>query len=133
MILALFDLDRREVRICRAGHHNAIFSTNGEIKYLEARGIGLGLEQGPIFERELEEISHQVSSGGVFVSYSDGLTEAMNEQGGEFGDDRIHAVLRNAGSSSARDAQQSIIRSVQQFRGSAEQNDDLTLVIVKAL
>ncbi|MBI3765931.1 MAG: SpoIIE family protein phosphatase [Ignavibacteriales bacterium] len=133
MILASFDLTRNEVRICRAGHHKAIFNNNGEMKYLEAKGIGLGLEQGPIFERELEEIRRPIDRGSMFVFYSDGLTEAMNDHKVEFGDGAIRAILTSVGPFSARDIQQSIINAVKEFQGSAEQHDDLTLVVVRTL
>jgi sigma-B regulation protein RsbU (phosphoserine phosphatase) len=132
MIVALFDMEQMEVRICRAGHHKAIMRTNGELKYLDSKGIGLGLERGPLFESELEEIRRPLSPGGLFVFYSDGLTEAMNEQKMEFGEDQICQIVKSGSTTSADDLQHSIIQAVQKFQGNAEQHDDMTLVVVRS-
>jgi len=80
MILAMFDLQKNEVRICRAGHNKALIGVNGKLQFLNGHGIGLGLERGKIFEKELQEIRKPLTHDGIFVFYSDGLTEAMDEQ-----------------------------------------------------
>jgi len=132
MILAMFDMDRREVRICRAGHHRVLIKSAGGIRSLPSKGIGLGLEKGPLFESELEELAVPITPGTTFVFYSDGLTEAMDEHLHEFGEQRIEEIVRGGDSQSSVELQNSIIRSIQQFQGNAEQHDDMTLVIVRA-
>lgn len=132
MILALFDLEQREVRICRAGHNKAFFSTNGNIEYLNTSGIGLGLERGDVFESTLEETRKPLEPKGLFVFYTDGLTEAMNEQRAQFGEDTVQGIIQSKRNLSSPELQQSILASVETFRGNAEQHDDITLVIVKS-
>jgi len=132
MIVALFDTERKEVRICRAGHHKAIMRTNGDLQYLDSKGIGLGLERGPIFESELEEIRRPLQPGSLFVFYSDGLTEAMNGDQAEFGEANVFRIVRAGRELPARELQQSIIRETQQFQGDAEQHDDMTVVVVRS-
>lgn len=132
MIVALFDLENREVRICRVGHNKALISSNGELHFLEGSGIGLGLERGPIFESHLEEIHRSLEKNGLFVFYSDGLTEAMNEQKRQFGEETVYELVKSKRHLSASDLQRSILTTVEEFQGSAEQHDDLTLVIVKS-
>ena len=132
MILAMFDMDRREVRICRAGHHRVLIKTASGIRSLPSKGIGLGLEKGPLFESELEELTVPLTTGTTFVFYSDGLTEAMDDHLHEFGEQRIEEIIRGADSQSSGELQNSIIQSIQQFQGNAEQHDDMTLVIVRA-
>ena len=61
MILALFDVEKKTVRICRAGHNKAITALNGSLEHLQSAGIGLGLERGPLFEQTLEEVEHSLS------------------------------------------------------------------------
>ena len=90
MILAVFDLQKKEVRICRAGHNKALIGVNGKLQFLEAHGIGLGLERGKIFEEELQEIRKPLSKDGIFVFYTDGLTEAMDEGKNQFGEETVH-------------------------------------------
>jgi sigma-B regulation protein RsbU (phosphoserine phosphatase) len=131
MILAVFDLQKKEVRICRAGHNKALISTNGKLHYLNAHGIGLGLERGKIFEEELQEIRKPLSKDGIFVFYSDGLTEAMDGQNNQFGEETVHSIVESNRHLRAEELQHSILSSVDKFRGGAEPHDDLTLVVVK--
>jgi serine phosphatase RsbU (regulator of sigma subunit) len=131
MILAMFDLQKKEVRICRAGHNKALISTNGKLHYMNAHGIGLGLERGKIFEEELQEIRKPLSKDGIFVFYSDGLTEAMDGQNNQFGEETVHSIVESSRHLRAEELQHSILSSVDKFRGGAEPHDDLTLVVVK--
>jgi sigma-B regulation protein RsbU (phosphoserine phosphatase) len=132
MILALFDLGKREVRICRAGHNKALVVSNGSLEYLKAEGIGLGLERGPVFESRLQEVRQSLNEGDLFVFYTDGLTEAMNSLQDQFGEDAVRHVVAARRSLNAQQLQHSIITAVEEFRGTAEPHDDLTLVVAKA-
>jgi serine phosphatase RsbU (regulator of sigma subunit) len=131
MVLALFDLENNTVQICRAGHNKAIISTNNHLEHLNSRGIGLGLERGPIFEESLEEVQRQLQSDAIFFFYSDGLSEAMNEQQEQFGEDTIYDFIKANKKLTAEQLQRSLIHSAQQFQGSADQHDDITFVVVK--
>lgn len=133
MIVALFDLDKRELRICRAGHNKAIIGMNGDLSYLQAKGIGLGLERGTIFERELEEVVKPLHPNELLMFYTDGLTEAMDEQKNQFGEEAVCNLLKDHTRLSAADLQQALISAVKTFQGTAEQHDDVTLVVVKTL
>lgn len=132
MILALFDVKRKEVTICRAGHNKALIGVNGTVEYLQGGGIGLGLERGPVFEHELEEIKRPLGPKSIFVFYSDGLTEAMNERKMQFGEETVFEIVKAKRSLTAQQLQHTILTSVEEFRGAAEQNDDLTVVVVKS-
>jgi len=131
MVLALFNLENNTVQICRAGHNKAIISTNNHLEHLNSRGIGLGLERGPIFEESLEEVQRQLQSDTIFFFYSDGLSEAMNEQQEQFGEDTIYDFIKANKKLTAEQLQRSLIHSAQQFQGSADQHDDITFVVVK--
>ena len=69
---------------------------------------------------------------GELKFYSDGLTETMNEQLAQFGEDALYAEVKSKKNLSAPDLQRSIINAAEKFRGQAEQHDDLTLVVVKS-
>jgi phosphoserine phosphatase RsbU/P len=131
MILAVFDLQKKEIRICRAGHNKALIGVNGKLQFLDAHGIGLGLERGKIFEKELQEIRKPLSRKSIFVFYTDGLTEAMDKQKNQFGEETVHTIVNSNRNLSAADLQRSILSSVEKFRAGAEPHDDLTLVVVK--
>lgn len=131
MILALFDLEKKEVTICRAGHNKALFGANSTLEYLEAEGIGLGLERGPVFENTLKEIRKPLKSGGMFFFYTDGLTEAMNENKVQLGEEAVLSLVRSHHALSATEIQRSLTTAVEEFVGKAERHDDLTMVVVK--
>jgi serine phosphatase RsbU (regulator of sigma subunit) len=132
MILALFDLEQQKVNICRAGHNKPLVRVNGKFEYVGSEGIGLGLERGPVFESNIEEITIPINENGFYFFYTDGLNEAMNNKLEEFGDERIYKIVEMNYHLNSRDLQNKITTEVDEFRGSAEQNDDLTMVIVKA-
>jgi len=132
MILALFDMKKKEVRICRAGHNKALFGTNGKIKFLEGGGIGLGLERGPVFEDTIEEVRIPIKPDSLFLFYTDGITEAMNEKNQQLGETAIVDLLKTKRDLSAESIQHAILTKVEKFRGSAEQHDDVTMVVVKS-
>jgi sigma-B regulation protein RsbU (phosphoserine phosphatase) len=131
MVLGLFDPAKNEVIICRAGHNKPLIGYNGDLRFAEGTGIGLGLEPGPIFEHELEEVRQTLEPGRVFVFYSDGLTEAMNEQKEQFGDATVYDLVKKHKDMTSSDLLDSILAGVRAFRGAAEPHDDLTLVVVK--
>lgn len=131
IVAALFDLDKKTVKISRAGHNPVIISTNGKIKILKNKGIGLGLEDDMIFSANLEETVLNFSKDNLFLFYSDGLTEAMNRKRDEYGTERLIndvSIYRNFSSKEILD---NILESVDTFRDNAEQNDDITFVVVK--
>jgi len=131
MILALFDTKKKRVRICRAGHNKALIGLNGKLKFLEGGGIGLGLERGPLFDNELEEISLPLKPESLFFFYTDGLTEAMNRQGKEFGEETVSRLVKEKRSLAAEQLQRVVITAAEEFQGEAEQHDDVTVVVVK--
>lgn len=94
--------------------------------------MGLGLERGPVFENYLEEVSLPLKRDSLFVFYSDGLPEAMNERKQQLGEEAIFDMVSAKRHLSASELQRSILTTVEEFQGSAEQHDDLTLVIVKS-
>lgn len=131
MILALFDMEKKEVTICRAGHNKALIGTNGKLEYLDAEGIGLGLERGPVFEDTLKAVRKPLVPGSVFFFYTDGLTEAMNTEEHQLGEEAVQSLVESKRHLPAIELQRSITTAVEEFVGEAERHDDLTMVVVK--
>ncbi len=131
MILGLFDMTSRHVRLCRAGHNKAIVETNGQISFLDSHGIGLGLERGPLFEETLEEIEYPLTEHSLVIFYSDGLPETMNEDYFQLGEEALCDIIRSYKDASALELQNQLIAKARAFRGRADQNDDITIVIAK--
>ena len=129
--VAMFDMDTKTMEVCRAGHTPLIRLKEGEIKEIIPSGIGIGLEQGDIFEEKLEELEISLKSNELYVFYSDGITEAMNSNKEFFGEKRFNDLLKSSGNKSTAIIQSEILSNLKLFRGTAEQNDDITFVLVK--
>jgi sigma-B regulation protein RsbU (phosphoserine phosphatase) len=129
--LALFDMETNSVKVCRAGHAPILAALNGTVKIYRTRGIGVGLERGIIFDKTLVEEEIPLSPGKIFAFYSDGITEAIDEKDEFFGEENLIDILKNKTSYKSTELVDTIWESLKQFRGHAEQNDDMTVVLVK--
>jgi len=131
MTLALFDMDKMSVRFCRAGHMPILTANNGTVDIYKSQGLGIGLEQGIIFESTLIELEINLIPGQIYAFYSDGITEAMNEKDEMFGEDKLTEILKGKSNTRSTEVMNRVWNEVKQFRGSAHPNDDMTMVIVK--
>ena len=131
MTLALFDSSTNTVKFCRAGHMPLITASNGTISSYKTQGIGVGLESGIIFESSLVEEEVSFTHGQIFAFFSDGITEAMNESRDLFGEDKLSELLKDKSNKTSNELMDEIWESITQFRGHAEQSDDMTMVLVK--
>jgi sigma-B regulation protein RsbU (phosphoserine phosphatase) len=129
--LALFDLEKNIVRVCRAGHAPLLAASNGTVSAYRTQGIGVGLEKGIIFDKTLVEEEISLTSGKIFAFYSDGITEAINEKEEFFGEEKLSELLKGKTNITSTKLMDEIWNSITIFRGSAEQNDDMTMVLVK--
>ncbi len=133
MTLALFDMKENKVKFCRAGHMPVFAAKNGTINKYRTMGLGIGLERGIIFEKTLYEEELVLNKGQIFAFFSDGITEAMNEQMDLFGEDKLTELLINRTSHQSSEILNDIWKNIRAYRGSAEVNDDMTMVLVKVL
>jgi phosphoserine phosphatase RsbU/P len=131
MTLALFDTENGTVKFCRAGHMPLLIANNGSVESVKTQGIGLGLEKGEVFERTLVEDEIKIKPGQVYAFFSDGITEAMNEDDELFGENNLIEILRGKSTNSSAEIMENVWSEVKKFKGKAKPNDDMTMVIVK--
>jgi len=129
--LGLFDTEKMTFKFCRAGHIPLFFVDNNICKELQPQGIGVGLESGRIFEKSLEQIEIPLHSRQLFGFFSDGVTEAMNSNFELFGNERIKKELIKSSSLKIEEIEHNLFEALSKFRGNAQQNDDITSVLVK--
>ncbi|MBR9977257.1 MAG: SpoIIE family protein phosphatase [Bacteroidetes bacterium] len=126
------ELLRNEVTFLRAGHlpllhYNAL---SREIIQHQPAGLAIGLDMHSFAER-LEEEKIFVRGGDVFVLLSDGITEAENDQGRQFGMEGVIECLREHATQNAAEIQRALLECVDRWAGSAERGDDQTIVVIK--
>ena len=133
MFYAVLDPKSRQLIFSRAGHNPAIVLNRDKRnpQLLQPAGIGLGLEMGEIFSKTLVEGQLQLEPGNTLVFYTDGFTEAMNENGNEYGEERFLKFLNDNDDAKANDLVDKAIKEIQSFAGSAQQHDDMTMVVLK--
>jgi len=129
LFYAIVDTQTRILKYVSAGHNPPILykKRTGEIQLLEADGIALGV----LDDIELEEKKASLEEGDVIVLYTDGVTEAMNVQDEEFGEERLIRLILDNHTSSANELSRKIKDVVMEFAGEVSQFDDFTLMVVK--
>ena len=116
----------RTLRYVNAGHNPPYLMRKSEITGLSTGGTVLGLFP----EVQYEEARLDLQPGDVFIAFTDGVTEALNIAGEEFGEERLKDLLRGCAGSSAEAISSKLSDRVHEWVGSAEQHDDLTVVVV---
>jgi len=132
MTYAIFDVEKKKLTFARAGHNALIVRkfNDSQTTCFEPSGLGLGLEKGDIFNRTIEELQLPFQHGDSFLFFTDGISEAMNSQKDEYGETRLHQILKEKGNSSANVIRDAILHDVREFVGSAPQHDDIAMVVV---
>ncbi|MCF6269907.1 MAG: SpoIIE family protein phosphatase [Melioribacteraceae bacterium] len=129
--IALFNSENKSVKICRAGHTPISVVTDGVVQDFIPSGIGMGLEAGRLFEKNLEQMELPLTEKSLFCLYSDGVNEAMNSEDEMFGINNFNKILISESNLDTSIIQEKIISSLKDHRGTAPQNDDITFVLVK--
>ncbi len=117
-----------EINYINAGHNPPLVARNdGKVEELESGGFPLGIM--PVAEFALGETKLMPGEG--LVIFSDGVSEAVNPEGEEYGMDNLRRVVKNNIKRSAAGLRDKIESSLSDFTKTAPANDDITLVIVK--
>jgi sigma-B regulation protein RsbU (phosphoserine phosphatase) len=113
----------------RAGHDPAIVYSpaSDEFGELKGAGIPLGVEQ----SWHYEDYTARDKPGQILVLTTDGIMETHNQKGDMFGKDRIKEVIRRNADLDAEGIRRAMFNTVENFRGKAPREDDVTLVVVK--
>ncbi|GJQ21867.1 MAG: hypothetical protein HBSIN02_22220 [Bacteroidia bacterium] len=132
-VYAVFELATGRVVLARAGHCPMVLISRRSNRLIRPNGLGLGLTDGELFEQSTEETVLTLAEGDVCLFYTDGITEARNGEGREFGYDRLVELATEAKDLPAMEIQNRILSEIGAYCGSSGPEDDLTLVVVKWL
>jgi len=124
---ALFDLKRRVLTMANSGLPYPVRCRDGEAAQIELGGVPLGSFAGTTYD----EVTFDLVAGDVFVFCSDGVFEANDALGREFGAERLLAVVRQHCRATGRELVDAIFAAVEEFRGETPPNDDMTAVAVR--
>jgi phosphoserine phosphatase RsbU/P len=127
----LAEVDRPGGRITyvNAGHNPPILlHAAGELERLETGGLPLGIRPATAYECG----AARLAPGDVLVIFTDGVVEAENEHGEEYGEARLLAGLQTVRGSPAAEVLQRVMGSVDAFVGATRQHDDITCLVLKS-
>lgn len=133
LVLGVLHPATRELTYARAGHNPPVWRrSNVNLEtLLQAKGLGLGLNKGKMFDLTLKPQTVTLDKGDAIVFYSDGITEAMNAEREEYGEDRLMMATRRADGLTAAETQSAIMDDVAAFLGDVPPQDDQTVVVLR--
>ena len=127
---AVIDPERRNLTYVNAGHNPPVITrSGGDVVMLPASGTPLGILEEPGVKEEV----CQLGSGDLALMYTDGVTEAQDRFGEQFGIERLESVARNSQRFVAAEASTRLLTAVRTFTGDQPQFDDMTAVVLKVL
>jgi phosphoserine phosphatase RsbU/P len=128
LLVAEIDTNKRTIRYVNCGHNPALLfrAKTGTISLMNSSCLPIGLSPEEICELAAEGLM----TGDVLVFYTDGVTEAENRRGEEFGMDRLSATVRQSSSRTAEGIMTNIYNAAADFCGD-NFNDDVTILVVK--
>ena len=124
---AMFEFKKRIVTFANSGLPFPVRCRNGQAVQLEMAGVPLGSFGSSTYDN----FEFPLEAGDVFVLCSDGIFEAFDEAGQEFGADRVIEVVEQHHDKTSKEIVNAVFGAVQQFCGDAPQSDDRTVVVVK--
>ena len=124
---AMFEFKKQIVTFANSGLPFPVRCTGGKATQIEMPGVPLGSFGSSAYD----EVQVPLLPGDVFVFFSDGISEAFDEAGQEFGSPRVFEVIERTHAKPAKEIVGELFGAVQAFCGDAEQSDDRTVVVVK--
>ena len=128
-VFSEYNTATRTLTYVNAGHNAPILRrANGKMETLETGGLPLGIEVGSKYETATIELQ----PGDALILFTDGVVEAFNERGEEFGNDRWFGAIRSLPDWSAQDTLQFLMNRVDEFVGATRQSDDITCLVFRS-
>lgn len=142
MLLGFYDRESSEILYASAGHNRGlVYRQVGEsVEVLPAGGLPLGLEDDETFSMVLEIHRAKLDIGDVFFQYTDGINEATNSSGVQFGTGRIERILAATGKKKPDTILRSMVSNLESFTdkkvmkdGPTELADDIAMIVFRRI
>ena len=138
IFLAIIDTQANTLTYARAGHEPALLAKNQKkddlsIEKLHGSGMALGMVPSDLFEETIEDQTVPFETDDLLVLFTDGVTEAENEEKEEFGIDRLCETLSSSTSSKANVFNRKLLSELDDYSSDSFERDDLTIVAVKRI
>jgi serine phosphatase RsbU (regulator of sigma subunit)/anti-sigma regulatory factor (Ser/Thr protein kinase) len=137
VLMAIYHSGNHSMELVSAGHNPLLLyrASTRRTSRLNPAGMPLGVPatQETQFGDALEEMQIQLENGDAFILYTDGITEAVNRDGGQYGLQRLETYLQErwsgGTSETVRALSGELIQELDAFSGFAQQRDDITFIM----
>lgn len=131
VIYGIMDARSSTIVFARAGHEPPLLRhAEGAVDIVSPPGMAVGIDPGDAFDEATGEGEIHLSDGDLLVLYTDGITEARDRAGTEFGRDNLVEAVATSGSDGAANLARDIRERMRRFVGDTPQQDDITLLIL---
>ncbi len=138
MTYAIVDVRARTMIYARAGHTPLIQVPGPGVESRRARilapdglVLGLKIDNGEMFERLLQEDTIRLQDGDLYLFFTDGISEAMNDRDDCFGEGRLGQLVETHANLRPDELRERVLREIAAFVGDAPQHDDMTMILLK--
>jgi sigma-B regulation protein RsbU (phosphoserine phosphatase) len=133
MAYAILERDSSTIVLSRAGHDAPLLyrANDRTVTRINPPGMALGIDSGGVFNRVTADFSLRLEADDCLILYTDGVTEALNSQGEEFGMEKlIQSILASAPEGAAAVITR-LTDDLRDFIGTYPQYDDITLIVIR--
>ena len=133
MAYLILDQGPNGVTLARAGHDAPLLykRQSQSVTPIKPRGMVVGIDSGNVFDRITGDFAVPLERDDCLVLYTDGVTEALDTEGNEFGLERTIQSVRASATDGAQAIIRQVIDDVRNFTGSHPQSDDITLIAIR--
>jgi sigma-B regulation protein RsbU (phosphoserine phosphatase) len=133
MAYLLLDENSGDITLCRAGHDAPLLyeARTGAVRKLNPPGMALGIDAGDVFQRITKDVAVHMEPGDCLILYTDGVTEALDAAGDEYGLQRMTESIQESASQGAVAIRKRLTDDLMGFIGNSPQNDDITLIVIR--
>lgn len=133
MAYVVLDHALGNLTLARAGHDAPLLYTAATrtLAPLKPPGMVLGIDAGSVFDRITRDVAVPLARGDCLLLYTDGVTEALDANGFEFGADRMTKSVLASANAGASAIITRVIDDLRAFVGTTPQNDDITMIVIR--
>jgi sigma-B regulation protein RsbU (phosphoserine phosphatase) len=129
LIYLEFSPEQSTVKLINAGHMPPICVKRNQLIKIEKGGLALGLRRDSVYKQQILDLE----AGDWLCLYSDGISEAQNNEGAFFGDQRLSELLYEITDLNSETAGHKILQAIDEFLGDEKPQDDISLILLKKL
>lgn len=129
----ILDTQTNQVTLARAGHDAPLWyrAADRSVEKLSPKGMAMGIDSGEVFNRVCADFTFELAPDDCLLLYTDGATEALDEEGLEFGLPRLVQDLQAGAARGAPGIIKRVTENVRNFAGNYPQHDDITLIAIR--